>query len=154
MERESSERLFDEVGVAVIDTMSLHEETALLVMRADTLGAHRGIFRDLRERPGEFSVPIEVRETAEEYLVRVEVPGIRRGRLEVVCDERTLYISGARMDDEEGFARYSERSYGAFSREITLPGAIDSRGARVWYTDGVLEIRLPKATRRLPHPAR
>lgn len=133
----------------MMNTIALRRPTELLDEALSELRRTRDHRRDLDHAPmpaeGSFAVPVELRETAADYLVRVEVPGIRRGRLSVTCDVRTLYISGARMDDDDGFARYSERSYGAFSREITLPAEIETDMAVVQYTDGVLEIRLPKA---------
>ncbi len=133
----------------MMNTIDLRRPTELLDEALSELRRTRERRRDIDHAPmpdeGSFAVPVELRETAAEYVVRVEVPGIRRGRLSVTCDAFTLYISGARMDDEDGFARYSERSYGAFSREITLPTQIETDAAVVRYTDGVLEIRMPKA---------
>ncbi len=139
------------------NTIDLRRPTELLDDALRELRRTRAQRRDVDRAPmrdeGSFEVPVELRETAADYVVRVEVPGIRRGRLSVTCDARTLYISGARMDDEDGVARYSERSYGAFSREIALPTQVETDTAVVRYTDGVLEIRLPKAREIRDHAA-
>ena len=96
-----------------------------------------------------FGVPLELRETDDEYILCVEVPGITHGGMQVACDGQTVIITGERRDDGPGSVRYTERRYGSFSRSVTMPTAIETGAVRAWYVDGVIEIRLPKARKTL-----
>lgn len=74
------------------------------------------------------SIPrIDVEEKDKEILVRAELPGIDKNNLNVSIQENLLTISGKKSrerkeEKEEGRCIRSERSYGSFSRTITLPG--------------------------------
>jgi HSP20 family protein len=134
----------------MLKEIALRDCTELLAEAWSDLLAPRGDPRGLVVTPRElgasaFAVPLELWETGDAYVVHVEVPGIRRGRLRVTCDERSLLVTGERREHGEGHLRYTERAYGVFSRSLALPGAIRCHDAQASYADGVLVVVLPKA---------
>jgi HSP20 family protein len=91
---------------------------------------------------------IEVFERGNEYVVRADLPGLRREDVNVEVDNGVLTISGERRseyEDEspEGFYR-SERVYGVFSRSIPLPEGVKEDQVKATFQDGVVEVTVPK----------
>jgi HSP20 family protein len=100
-----------------------------------------------------WSPPMEVAETENAYIVRLEVPGVRPEDIEVTLSGDTLTIKGKRERSEEQKGEtyhLIERAYGEFVRSFTLPSAVDPEGISADYKDGVLELRLPKTQKELP----
>ena len=97
-----------------------------------------------------FTPPVDVHETEEEYLVKVDVPGVKSDDVNVEVNENVLSISGSRAADETGQAQLVERPYGSFVRTLTLPQGVDSDSIEAGYQDGVLELRIPKPAERKP----
>ena len=96
--------------------------------------------------------PMEVVETADAYIVRLEIPGVRPEDIEVTLTGDTLTIKGKRErseEQEDETYHLTERAYDEFVRSITLPSAVDPENISVDYKDGVLELRLPKAQKEL-----
>lgn len=93
--------------------------------------------------------PLEVLTRDGEFVVRAEIPGIDKEHVHVEISEGRAVISGEREeeheDEGEGFYR-SERSYGAFSREVPLPEGADAEQAKAMAADGLLEIVIPMAS--------
>lgn len=82
-----------------------------------------------------------------EVVVRAEVPGIDRKDLDVSVTDSTITIKGmSRHEEKEENGDYyrCEISHGAFARTAALPGDVDADGAQAKFTDGILEISLPK----------
>ena len=97
-----------------------------------------------------FTPLVDVHETEDEYLVRVDVPGVKADDVNVEVNDNVLSISGARVPDEAGHAQLVERPYGSFVRTLTLPRGVDSDSIEAAYQDGVLELRIPKPAERKP----
>lgn len=97
-----------------------------------------------------FSPPVDVHETEEEYLVKVDVPGVKSEDVNVEVNDNVLSISGSRVPDETGAAQLVERPYGTFARTLTLPQGVDSDSIEAGYHDGVLELRIPKPAEQKP----
>jgi len=92
--------------------------------------------------------PVNVSEDADALLVECELPGVDQDRLEVSITGDVLTVKGERPALEPGegtTVHIRERTYGAFSRAITLPAAIDSDRVEARYDSGILMIRVPKA---------
>ena len=83
-------------------------------------------------------------------------PGMSEEDVQIEVEDGTLTVSGERKAEheqrEEGFHRV-ERSFGAFSRSLTLPKGIDGDAVSARFDRGVLEIRIPKpeAAQAAPH---
>ena len=97
-----------------------------------------------------FTPLVDVHETEEEYLVKVDVPGVKADDVSVEVNDNVLSISGSRAADETGQAQLVERPYGSFVRTLTLPQGVDSDSIEAGYQDGVLELRIPKPAEQKP----
>lgn len=90
----------------------------------------------------------EVEETANDILVRVELPGLEKEDCRVNIEGNMLYMSGEkRVVRESGDSTYHvmERAYGSFQRAIPLPRNVDADKAEATYRNGVLTVRVPKS---------
>jgi HSP20 family molecular chaperone IbpA len=87
-------------------------------------------------------------ETDAEYVVFVDVPGVRRERLDVHLRGNMLVVVGRRENPKaEGLrARVSERPTGPFHRAIRLPPDVRATEMNARLDEGVLEIRIPRST--------
>jgi HSP20 family protein len=93
---------------------------------------------------------LDVRETEGEYLVFVDLPGVRSDDVTIEVSDRVLSISGSRAPVETGEPQLSERPYGSFVRTFTLPQGADEEQIAANYTDGVLELHVPKPVESRP----
>lgn len=90
---------------------------------------------------------VDVIDQEKEILVRAEVPGIDRKDLNVSVNEHTVTIKGQNRhesEDQDGDYYRREIAQGAFTRTVALPGAVDADSASAKFSDGILELRLPK----------
>lgn len=102
-------------------------------------------------RPGRFlgeeNLKIDVNETDEAYLVKAEMPGIKKEDISVAVNGDEVTITGERSSDEErreGNIVCRERYQGRQYRSFTLPQPVDDEKATATCHDGVLELTLPK----------
>lgn len=95
---------------------------------------------------------IEVQRKNGEFIVRTDLPGMKKENVTVEITENVLTISGERKSEteekHEGFYR-TERSYGNFYRQILLPEGTKTDTAMAEFKDGVLEITM-QAPKREP----
>lgn len=90
---------------------------------------------------------IDIEEDDREYLLRAELPGMKKEEVKVKVEGGTLSISGEReQEKEEKDKKYLrvERTYGAFVRSFALPEAVLPEKLSAEFKDGVLNIHLPK----------
>jgi HSP20 family protein len=95
-----------------------------------------------------FTPAIDIEETAEEFLVRADLPGVAQKDVKVSLMGDTLTIRGERRQDAsraEGNLHRIERVHGSFERSFTLGTPVRNDGVKASYRDGVLEIHVPKA---------
>lgn len=89
----------------------------------------------------------DVSETNEEYLIKAELPEVKKEDVKISVDDRVLTFQGERKQEKEEkgkkFHRV-ERSYGSFFRRFTLPNEVDETRIRAEFRDGVLNLHLPK----------
>ena len=100
-----------------------------------------------------FEPDLEVREENDHFLVRCDLPGIRKEEIEVSVRGNLLTLKGERKRETESKGKdyfYSERSYGAFSRTLELPTEVDAEKVKATFKDGVLELALPKVESAKP----
>lgn len=97
--------------------------------------------------------PLDMREDKDNFIVSVELPGMKKEDIQVMVHEGVLTISGERKREyqveDEGVYR-SERYYGKFHRTVTLPKPIKEDQIKATYKDGVLTIILPKTEEAKP----
>lgn len=91
---------------------------------------------------------IDVRTTGDDMVVHAELPGLKEEDIDVEVTDGVLTIKGERKSEteksDEGWI-IRERSFGSFERSLVLPEGVDPEKVSADYTDGVLEVRLPKA---------
>jgi HSP20 family protein len=110
----------------------------------DYFGAGR---RGLRPLEAEWAPAVDVSETAEEVMVKAEVPGMEAKDIDISLSGDILTIKGEKKSErEETKENYHlvERSYGSFSRSLKLPTAVDVDKIEASYQNGVLTISCPK----------
>ena len=96
-------------------------------------------------RTGVWSPPTDVYETEKDYVVRVEIAGMREEDFEIAVDGNFLMISGSRPDIPERRAyQQMEIRFGKFETVVGLPGPIDLDASRADYVEGFLTVTLPK----------
>jgi HSP20 family protein len=92
-------------------------------------------------------------EAGDHFVLRADLPGMSEQDIEIELEDGTLTVSGERKAEheerEEGFHRV-ERSFGAFSRSLTLPKGIEGDAVTASFDRGVLEVRIPKPEERKP----
>jgi len=88
-----------------------------------------------------------------DYIVKVDLPGVNPQDVHVETEGNLLTISGERKGEERG-SEYRETFYGKFERQITLPQGLEADKVTANYQHGVLEIRVPLpaqlAARKVP----
>lgn len=95
----------------------------------------------------------DITEDDKEFLVKVELPEMKKEDVKVTVENGTLRITGERKaEKEEKTKKYHriERSYGSFERSFTLPGGADGTKVNAEYKDGVLAVHLPKTAEAKP----
>jgi len=96
--------------------------------------------------------PMDLVETADQYVLRADLPGLSEGDVNVQLEDNVLTISGERKaehEQQEGYYRL-ERAFGAFSRSLTLPDGVDPDSVEAHFDRGVLEIGIPKPEQKKP----
>jgi len=90
----------------------------------------------------------DVRESAEAFLIDIELPGVASEDLRLEVEDGVLKVSAERKaEDEEGW-RLRERHIGPLERRFRLGGAIQEDGIEARFEHGVLRVTLPKRARR------
>ena len=96
---------------------------------------------------------MDLAETADAFVLRADLPGVSQEDVGIELEDTVLTVSGERKSDHEtkgeGFYRV-ERAFGRFSRSLTLPKGVDPEAIAASFTDGVLEVRIPKPEQRKP----
>lgn len=108
---------------------------------------------DPESEVAKFTPRIDVRDTPEAFVFTAEVPGIKPEDIQVSVQGDTLTISGEKRQEskqeEETWFR-TERSYGSFMRQFSLPTAVDSEHVKAEVDDGVLTVSLMKIPETKP----
>ena len=129
---------------------------------SDTLNRFLATPFSLLERPSgmeesltvaEWTPAVDIEENEKEYLVKVEIPEVKKENVKVLVEEGSLIIQGERRKEkEEKNAKFHrmERSYGSFLRTFTLPVDADEKKIAAEFEDGMLKVRLPKTESAKP----
>ena len=96
---------------------------------------------------------VDISETEGEYLIKAELPEVKKEEVKVTVENGVLTLQGERRQEKEEkgkkFHRV-ERSYGSFVRSFSLPETVDEGAVKAEYKDGVLNLHLPKAEKVKP----
>jgi len=96
---------------------------------------------------------VDVSETDDEYLIKVELPEVRKEDVKVTIHDGVLTLQGERkLERDEKNKKYHrvERSYGTFARSFTLPDNVDDNSVKAQNKDGMLYLHLGKTEEAKP----
>ena len=100
-----------------------------------------------------FNPAFEVKETAEAFIFKADLPGLKESEVDIKVTGDRLTISGTRIaekrNDRDTYFAY-ERSFGSFTRSFTLPQWVNTDLTRAEMDAGVLTITLPKLAEAQP----
>ncbi|WKZ37984.1 MAG: Hsp20/alpha crystallin family protein [Anaerolineales bacterium] len=122
--------------------------TVIRKSRETLIEFRRDLLRTLNWQVGSniWSPPTDEYETEAEYIIRMEIAGMREEDFEVSLENDTLLIMGVRPDSSERRSYHQmEIRFGKFATAVGLPGPVNMDEARAEYKDGFLTITLPKA---------
>lgn len=97
--------------------------------------------------------PVDVLESRDSYLIRAELPGMKKEDFTLEVKDGTLNLSGERKFEEpaNGVEYHRvERVAGKFIRSFSLPQTVKSDEIKASYRDGILEVHVPKAEEAKP----
>lgn len=101
----------------------------------------------------DWSPAIDVQETDREYLIKADLPEVKKEDVKVTVENGVLSVEGERKQEkEEKNRRFHkiERSYGKFVRRFELPTEVDPAKVEAAFKDGVLNVHLPKSPNGSP----
>ncbi len=102
---------------------------------------------------GAWAPAVDIHETDDGYVVKADLPGMKKEDIQIDLKDSTLQIKGEKKFEEEAsrdnYIR-TERAYGTFVRSFSLPHNIDAGKIKASYKDGVLELALPKKEEAKP----
>lgn len=96
---------------------------------------------------------VDITEDDKEYLIKAELPEVKKDEVKVSVESGVLTISGERrFEKEEKDKKYHriERSYGSFTRSFSVPDDADDGKVSAEFKDGVLTVRLAKSEKARP----
>ncbi len=96
---------------------------------------------------------VDITEDEAEFLIKAELPEVRKEDVRVTVDNGVLNISGQRrVERDEKTVKFHriERAYGSFTRSFTLPEGTDGSKVKAEFKEGVLKVHLPKSEEAKP----
>lgn len=96
---------------------------------------------------------VDITEDDQAYLIKAELPEVKKEAVKVTVENGVLSISGERkFEKEDQNKRYHriERSYGSFTRSFAVPDDADDSSVSAEFKDGVLTVRLAKSEKARP----
>jgi len=103
----------------------------------------------------EWAPAADVSETDSEYLIKADLPEVRKEAVSITVQDGVLTLSGERRQEkreETERLHRIERAYGSFARRFALPENADEQGIRAESRDGVILIHIPKQKVVQPQP--
>jgi HSP20 family protein len=97
--------------------------------------------------------PVDILESRDAYLLRAELPGMKKEDFHLEVKDGALTLSGERKLEEpaDGVEYHRiERTAGKFNRSFYLPQTVKHDGIKAAYRDGILEVHVPKAEEAKP----
>ena len=95
----------------------------------------------------EVAPKVDIFEEGDNFVVKAEIPGMKKEEIEVNLTDDMVTISGEKKKEEKvekkDYYRF-ERSFGSFSRSFRLPKDVQADKAKAIFKDGVLELKVPK----------
>jgi HSP20 family protein len=96
---------------------------------------------------------VDIKEESNGFVIHADVPGVEPKDIDVTLENGILTIRGQRRvearEERDGYRRV-ERSAGQFFRRFSLPDTAAADGVQAKYSNGVLEVRIPKQAQVQP----
>ncbi len=108
-----------------------------------------------RNEDVEWTPTANITETDKEYLIKAELPEVKKEDVKIALENGVITISGERKQEKKESSENEiriESFYGTFSRSFALPDNIDQKTVRAESKDGVLCVHLPKTETTLSKP--
>jgi HSP20 family protein len=95
---------------------------------------------------GDWAPRVDIAETDKEFVIKAEIPEVRKEDVKVTVDDGVLTIRGQRKQEEENGKKFHrvERYYGSFTRSFTLPNNVDETHVKASFKDGMLKLHVQK----------
>ena len=100
---------------------------------------------------------VNIKETTDSYIVEMAIPGMKKSDFEISIDNKILSISAeVENNKEESTDEYSMREFGfsSFKRSFSIPETVDDAKINAHYTDGILNVYIPKKEEAKQKPPR
>ena len=101
----------------------------------------------------EWTPLVDISEDDKEYLIKAELPEVKKEDVKVTAEDGTLTIMGERkFEKEEKGKKYHrvERAYGSFGRSFSFPDDASPSKVSAEFKDGVLSVHLAKTQKAKP----
>lgn len=106
--------------------------------------------------PSSTTLPaVNIKDLEAQFEIELAVPGMKKSDFEIEVEDGLLSISSSLEEEqvtEKGKFTRREFSYNIFKRTFTIPDSVDPSNIEAQYSDGVLQLRLPKRKEALPQP--
>jgi HSP20 family protein len=106
-----------------------------------------GLKSETQEGLWNWNPAVDVMEDDNNMIVKAELPGVEKDKINVELNGRMLTIKGERSAEtetkEEKYYR-KESMYGQFERSVALPAEVDPESIKARYKDGILTVQVPK----------
>lgn len=102
------------------------------------------------------SMPMDLYRDGDEFIVKIDLPGVSADSIDIDVDDRTLTVRAERTQTEMSTEGENnrwvtrERSFGSYARQLTLGAGLDLAQISADYVDGVLTLRIPVAEEAKP----
>jgi len=104
-------------------------------------------------RNRDLSPNVDIYEKDDKYVIKAEVPGLKKEDIKIDLKDNVLTISGEKkyedINEKDNYIRV-ERSYGKFTRRFNVPDNVNPDSVIADYKNGVLNLTLPKKKESLP----
>ncbi len=108
---------------------------------------------ELLDKDIEWKPAADIVERDDEFLIKAELPGVKRDAIDVHLEDDVLTVTGERKLEETKETDKThrvERFYGRFSRSFRVPPNVDASAIKAESEDGVLTLHLPKTAEQKP----
>lgn len=116
-------------------------------------GIRTGLRRDMSPALSDWAPAVDISEKEREYVVKAELPGVKKEDVKVELLNGVLTLSGERKfekDEKSETTHRIESAYGAFIRSFAVPEDVLAEKIAADYKDGILAIHLPKTDIKKP----
>lgn len=112
------------------------------ILASDLFDGMDRFFEEWKPQPASLEPAWEITETENNFLMSVDLPGMKKEEIKIEVVDSRLNISGER--------KRGEKSYGSFNRTFALPSTVDTQKVEARYENGVLELLVPKSQAAKP----